>query len=774
VLNTIRLPSDMSICPRSPPLLGAVSLLVVTSAVLGVRASAAAPAFEPLNGSGSSWAAPAIDQWSHDIRPSGVVVNFAPNGSRQGRNDFVQDVKDFAVSDVPFLNGRDKVAGGLTETSPYGYSYVPITAGGTAFVYHLTVGGQRVTDLRLTGDTLTKVFTGQITNWADPAITRDYGSQLPSKPIVPVIRSDGSGTTAVFTGWMAAQYGSQWDAFCARYAHVAAPCGPTEFFPSFPGAKAQGSSTAVANYVAASFGEGAIGYDEYAYALSARLPVVKVANTSGFYVAPTASNVAVALTGAQINTDRASRDFLTADLRGVYANPDPRAYPLSSYSYLIVPRTSAKPNPPKWTPGKGAAMSAFADYFLCTGQSKMAGLGYSPLPLNLVQAGFAQIGAMPYAQPTPASRDLANCHNPTFQGGRNVLLETAPQPGPCDRVGVPRRCGFPEPQPADYAPTAADVVGTGARSLERVDGAFARALSAAGQRARGGAAGASHLISWDTSGSASITLHGGARIARPGGSAAAITLLKADRSLDYVRSATGRTGPDSSLAYVPFARDAVTVGTTPLPSGRAAGSFTRADLTAIFSCQATTFGALPDAPAGLLPADAATPIRPVLPSAGGDTRSFFLAAIGVATPGACVQDGRNLFVQEDNGNQPVLTTGVVYPYSVAVALAQTLHGPANGYPADQTIGRLRFPPIDGRSPIAPAGTTYAVNAAFPSYLTHLVFHVVRSASPTDPVPADLKGLFGRQGTGVICTYGDDLVRQQGFAVLPKSVCGVPQ
>ena len=85
-------------------------------------------------------------------------------------------------------------------------------------------------------------------------------------------------------------------------------------------------------------------------------------------------------------------------------------------------------------------MSAFADYFLCAGQSEMDALGYSPMPVNLVQGAFKQVAAMPFAQPTPASQNLAACNNPTFQGGKNVLLLTAPQPSPCDKADQPLSC----------------------------------------------------------------------------------------------------------------------------------------------------------------------------------------------------------------------------------------------------------------------------------------------------------------------------------------------
>jgi len=113
---------------------------------------------------------------------------------------------DFAASDPPFRDGEDELAGTGAEIPQYGYSYIPDVGGGTAFMYHLTVGGHLITNLRLSGETLMKIFTGQITNWDDPEITKDYGAQLPNEPIIPVVRSDGSGATYFFTRWMEHEY----------------------------------------------------------------------------------------------------------------------------------------------------------------------------------------------------------------------------------------------------------------------------------------------------------------------------------------------------------------------------------------------------------------------------------------------------------------------------------------------------------------------------------------------------------------------------------------
>ncbi len=109
---------------------------------------------------------------------------------------------------------------------------------------------------------------------------------------------------------------------------------------------------------------------------------------------PTASNVAVALTKAVINEDSSSPDFLQQNLDSVYTFTDPRSYPLSSYSYLIVPRAGTH-RPTNFTAAKGKTLSTFINYFLCAGQQEVAALGYSPLPLNLVQGGLLQNSKIP-------------------------------------------------------------------------------------------------------------------------------------------------------------------------------------------------------------------------------------------------------------------------------------------------------------------------------------------------------------------------------------------
>lgn len=405
-------------------------------AALVVPGVASADDYVSISGAGSTWSQVALEAWATDVAANGITVNYAATGSTDGRTQFIQGTAEWAVSEIPFQ--LDPEPGANPENPTRGYAYLPIVAGGTAFMYHLTVAGERVTDLRLSGETITKIFTGEITSWDDPQVVAEYGKPLPAIPIKPVVRSDGSGTTAQFSLYMSRQHPDLWNAFCREYAGLTPPCGLTSFYPQFPGSTAQAGSNGVANYVAASYGEGAITYVEYAYALRLGYPVVKVANAGGYYVGPTASNVAVALTEAKVADD------LTQDLSGVYNNTDIRSYPLSSYSYMIVPTTAEQP----FNEDKGKSLSTFVNYFLCAGQQKAEVLGYSPLPVNLVQAGFEQVRRIPGFVAPPS--DLAACNNPTFEGGVNVLLRDAPDPPACDAVASPP-CGT-ESQPGATTP----------------------------------------------------------------------------------------------------------------------------------------------------------------------------------------------------------------------------------------------------------------------------------------------------------------------------------
>ncbi|WP_198346382.1 MULTISPECIES: substrate-binding domain-containing protein [Nocardioides] len=417
----------------------AILLALQTAVLAGPGAASATVSYALIQGSGSSWAANAVNQWVADVDAKGLRVVYTANGAAQGRKDYANKSTDFGVTDSPY-RGKDPTTGATDSPLGRSFAYLPIVAGGTSFPYHVEVGGALVRDIRLSGDTIAKIFTNQITNWNDPAITSDNnGRALPSIPIIPVVRADGAGVTNQFTTWMVSQHADLWTA-CNGGKNA-----PTDYFPLNCGdtrgpQKAQSGSDGVMNYVKSAGANGTIAMEEYSYPLMADFPVVKVLNAAGYYTLPTQYNVAVALTMAEINDDPNDPNYLTQKLDRVYTNPDKRTYPLSSYVYAIIPTAS---DDSRMTTSKRQTIVDFLKHAICEGQSEIGPIGYSPLPVNLVQASFTQVNKLKLADDgvefdASIIQDVHDCHNPTFVPGdpsQNHLAEIAPFPADCDRPG---------------------------------------------------------------------------------------------------------------------------------------------------------------------------------------------------------------------------------------------------------------------------------------------------------------------------------------------------
>ena len=410
----------------------ATGLAVLLTAESAAAAAGGSTAL--IEGSGSSWAANAVNQWVADVASEGIQVVYTPDGDAQGRQDFATRTSDFSVTSIGY-QGVDQVTGVSDTSQGRPYAYLPIAAGGTSFPYQIRYDGKQVRNLRLSGETLAKIFTNQITNWDDPAITADNnGHALPSLPITPVVQSEGSGATAQLTRYFATEYPSIWEAYAGSDAM-------TEYYPRQGNQIAQNGSNGAMNYVSSSVANGAIGYVEYSYPLSENYPVALLLNKAGYYTLPTQYNVAVALEKAQINMDKSSPDYLLQNLDNVYTDPDPRTYPLSSYVYMIEP-TGVYPSPEtKITTAKRQSLADFAYYAICQGQREIGPIGYSPLPVNLVEAAFGQIQKLKTADPAIdlSGLNIQTCDNPTFVLGHpntNYLAQIAPMPLACDKVGV--------------------------------------------------------------------------------------------------------------------------------------------------------------------------------------------------------------------------------------------------------------------------------------------------------------------------------------------------
>ncbi|MCX6503509.1 MAG: substrate-binding domain-containing protein, partial [Microbacterium sp.] len=189
---------------------GVVALLIGAVAfgaapAVSATAATAAPSavgteYYPISGVGSTWSANAIQQWVRNVFNNYQwKIEDSAQGSSAGRQLSGQPNGgyDFAASEIPYaLPNSDSV----DPPPARKFAYMPIVAGGTAFMYNLVIGGKKVTNLRLSGETVARIFTGAITRWNDAAIAADNPSlSLPAIAIVPVVRSDGSGTSAQFS-----------------------------------------------------------------------------------------------------------------------------------------------------------------------------------------------------------------------------------------------------------------------------------------------------------------------------------------------------------------------------------------------------------------------------------------------------------------------------------------------------------------------------------------------------------------------------------------------
>jgi ABC-type phosphate transport system substrate-binding protein len=394
-------------------------------------APASAAVYTPITGAGSTWAQDAMNAWAANVAQQGMQVGYTGTGSTDGRNQFRNGTVDYAVTEVPY----GLMDNGVVDPLPaQPFTYAPLVGESVSFMYHLSSGGHRITDLRLDPVTVAKIFTGGITQWNDPEIAAENpGVALPARTIVPVVRSDGAGTTAQLTAWFASQPALSpiWDAYCAANGR-ATPCGQTSRYPVSPTNStfvSMSLDTGVAGYVAQPTSEGTITYTGYSYALQSGYPVAKLRNAGGAYVPPTAGNVAVALQQATIDSQG------LAGLGGVYTSTDPRAYPLSSVNYMIAPLTTSA----SFTTAKGQTLGAFAGYALCPGQQLLAARGFAPLAPGVVQASLASLAKVPGA---------GNNASPTCTDQTAALIANTPQPQPCDLVGSIAPCTSANPVPA--------------------------------------------------------------------------------------------------------------------------------------------------------------------------------------------------------------------------------------------------------------------------------------------------------------------------------------
>jgi len=289
---------------------------------------------------------------------SKITVNYNPVGSGQGKSSLETKTVDFAGTDsLPKPSDLASYQGGPILNFPT--VAAPITVS-----YHLS----GVNNLRLSGDTIAKIFSLKIKTWNDPAIGADNpGVKLPSTSITVAHRTDGSGTTANFTRYLTDVDPADWTL----------GSGDTVRWTSLPGATQGGTKNAGVAQIVKSI-DGAIGYVDLADATSAGLQTALVKNKSGDFVAPTVAAAAAALASTTFNADL-SYDPINAS--------GAAAYPITSPTWIIA--YTKQPDH-----AKGTALKEFLQFIYAQGQSLASAAGYAALPASAVSQAIAQLAKL--------------------------------------------------------------------------------------------------------------------------------------------------------------------------------------------------------------------------------------------------------------------------------------------------------------------------------------------------------------------------------------------
>ncbi|MFL5803209.1 MAG: phosphate ABC transporter substrate-binding protein PstS [Roseiflexaceae bacterium] len=318
-----------------------------------------------LTGSGASFPDPIYQAWIKNyktVAPT-VEINYQSVGSGQGRKDFFGGVTDFGGSDKYASDSELKAATDPnTGTLKVEVLHIPTVLGSVVATYNLP----GVEKLQFSGEALAGIFLGTITNWNDPMIAADNpGVTLPDMEITVAHRSDGSGTTSIFTNYLSS-VSPDWKSKVGA--------GDTVQWPTGQGGEKNPGVAAIVQQT-----EGAIGYVELIYALSNKLPVPAVKNAAGKYVVPSLESTSAAAQGFLAKTPD--------DLRVNIVNPPEgeTAYPIAGYTWVLVPK--------EWKDeAKAQALTDFLYWAITNGSETAKSLNYAPLPDEIRTKAIAKLG----------------------------------------------------------------------------------------------------------------------------------------------------------------------------------------------------------------------------------------------------------------------------------------------------------------------------------------------------------------------------------------------
>jgi phosphate transport system substrate-binding protein len=330
-------------------------LLLACLSVAGLFATGPAKAQTLINGAGATFPYPLYSKWFSDYAAidKSVHFNYQSLGSGAGIRQITDRTVDFGASDAPMSAEEISKAPGIL--------HIPTVLGAVTLTYNLP-GNPAVS---LTPEALAKIFLGEITNWDDAAIkAANPGVALPTLPVAVVHRSDGSGTSAIFTDYLT-KISPAWASGPGQGKSVRWPVGI--------GAKGNEGVTGQVKTL-----PGAIGYVELAYAFQNKLPVASLRNKSGAFVAPTIASITAAAGGMATQ--------MPSDMRVSITDADGKdSYPISAFTYILVYREQSDAI-------KGPALAKFLRWATHEGQAAAAPLLYAPLPDVVVKKVDTKLG----------------------------------------------------------------------------------------------------------------------------------------------------------------------------------------------------------------------------------------------------------------------------------------------------------------------------------------------------------------------------------------------
>jgi phosphate transport system substrate-binding protein len=304
-----------------------------------------------LTGAGATFPNPIYTKWFDAYnKKTGVRINYQSIGSGGGIRQFIEGTVDFGASDAPMTDEQVKAVNGNVL-------HVPTVLGAVVATYNVPSVGK--TPLRLDGPTLADIFLGRISKWRDRRITSlNPGLNLPDQDIIVVHRSDGSGTTYIFTDYLS-RISGVWKGQVGKATSVQWPTG-------LGGKGNEGVTQSVKQT------EGAIGYVELIYAISNNLPYAWLKNAEGAFVEPTLKSVSAAAAGAKLGDNPDFRVSITNA-------PGKESYPASSFTWLLV-QNQAKDSL------KARLLHNFLAWMLEPEAQRMAAdLDYAPLPVSVIE-----------------------------------------------------------------------------------------------------------------------------------------------------------------------------------------------------------------------------------------------------------------------------------------------------------------------------------------------------------------------------------------------------